>query len=219
MSIIKVLLADDQNLFAESLKTLIHTYAEDIEVVGICKNGKEVIQFVKEKPPDLILMDVRMPEINGVEATKIICNHYPSIRIMMLSTFDEDEYVQEALHYGASGYLLKDISPTELIASIRAIMEGSIQISPPIANKLVDQIYYKDDELESNIDWYKLLNKREKEIFKLISKGYSNKQISNELCIAEQTVRNYVSSIYLKLNVQNRFQIIQMANELDRNRK
>lgn len=217
MTMIKVLLADDQNLFAESLKTLIHTYADDITVVGICKNGNEVFDFLKKTNVDVILMDVRMPEVDGVEATKIVCQDYPNIRVMMLSTFDEDEYVQEALHFGASGYLLKDISPTELIASIRAINEGAVQISPSIANKLVDQIYYKDDELKSGIDWYKLLNKREKEIFRLISKGYSNKQISSELFIAEQTVRNYVSSIYLKLDVENRFQIIQMANELDKN--
>jgi DNA-binding NarL/FixJ family response regulator len=217
MDNIRVLLADDQKLFAESLRTLIETYAEDIEVVGIASDGVEAVQLCEELSPDLILMDVRMPNMDGVEATQKIFEKTTSVRIMVLSTFDEDEYVKTALHYGASGYLLKDISPTELIASIRAIIEGAIQISPSVAEKLVDRIYYKTENHESNLSWYNTLSNREKEIFKLVSKGYGNRQIAEELFIAEQTVRNYVSSMYSKLGVNDRFQIIRLANSLKKN--
>lgn len=213
---INVLVADDQKLFAESLRTLIQTYAQDMEVIGIADDGKNAVALTEELQPDVVLMDVRMPNMDGVEAAKIIIKRFPNIRVMMLSTFDEDEYVKEALHCGAAGYLLKDISPTELIASIRAIMEGAIQISPSVAEKLVDQIYQKRDGKNPSLSWYHTLSKREKEIFKLISKGYGNKQIAQELYIAEQTVRNYVSNIYSKLNVNDRFEIIQLANNLNK---
>lgn len=214
MAKIRVLIADDQELFTESLRSLLNNYADDIEVVGIAKSGKEAIELAEIKNPQIILMDVRMPEINGVEATERILKLFPNIKIMILSTFDEDDYVREALHLGASGYLLKDISPTELIAAIRALMEGAIQISPSVAAKLVEQIYDYNNMKNKGLEWYRKLTKREKEIFKLISKGYSNKQIAKEIYIGEQTVRNYVSTIYSKLGIRDRYQIIQLANSL-----
>jgi DNA-binding NarL/FixJ family response regulator len=211
---IRVLLADDQRLFTESICTLIEKYAEDIEVIGIAATGAEAVSLAETLLPQVILMDVRMPEMDGVQATEKILKRFPQIRIMMLSTFDEDEYVREALHQGASGYLLKDISTTELIASIRAIKEGAVQISPSVAAKLVEQLYEGHGKMSQGIEWYQTLSQREKEIFMLISKGYGNKQIAQELCIAEQTVRNHVSSIYGKLGIKDRFQIIQLANQL-----
>ena len=211
---IRVLLADDQRLFTESMRTLIGNYAEDIEVVGIAATGAEAVQLAERLRPEVILMDVRMPVMDGVEATERILTKFPQIRIMMLSTFDEDEYVRAALHHGAAGYLLKDISPTELIVSIRAIKEGAVQISPSVASKLVEQLYERQGKMSQGIEWYQTLSQREKEIFMLISKGYGNAQISQELCIAEQTVRNHVSTIYSKLGVQDRFQIIQLANKI-----
>ena len=111
---IRVLLADDQKLFTESMRTLIESYAEDIEIVAVATTGTEAVRLAQRLKPQVILMDVRMPECNGVEATRRILSEFPSMRIMMLSTFDEDEYVKEALHLGAAGYLLKDISPAEL---------------------------------------------------------------------------------------------------------
>jgi DNA-binding NarL/FixJ family response regulator len=213
---IRVLLADDQRLFTESICTLISNYAEDIEIIGIAATGAEAVRLAETLQPQVILMDVRMPGMDGVKATEKILKSFPQIRIMMLSTFDEDEYVKEALHQGASGYLLKDISPTELIASIRAIKEGSVQISPSVAAKLVEQLYERPGKMSKAIEWYETLSQREREIFMLISKGYGNKQISQELCIAEQTVRNHVSSIYGKLGIEDRFQIIQLANQLGR---
>ncbi len=209
---IRVLLADDQQLFTESIGTLIKNYAD--EIVAIAATGVEAVKLAETLQPQVILMDVRMPEMDGVQATKKILERFPQIRIMMLSTFDEDEYVREALHHGAAGYLLKDISPTELIASIRAIKEGAVQISPSVASKLVEQLYERHGKMSQGIEWYQTLSQREKEIFMLISRGYGNAQISQALCIAEQTVRNHVSTIYGKLGIKDRFQIIQLANQL-----
>jgi DNA-binding NarL/FixJ family response regulator len=167
--------------------------------------------------PDIVLMDVYMPEMTGVEATRRILAKHPNIKVMMLSTYDPDDQVREALHIGASGYLFKDLSATELIASIRALHEGSIQISPAVATKLVNQMFgagAAEPADEKDFEWYKSLSKREREVFALIARGYSNAQLAGELNVSEQTVRNYVSSIYAKLGIKDRFQIIQIANKL-----
>ena len=210
---VRVLLADDQRLFAESISTLIREYADDIEIVGIASNGKEAVRLAEALEPHLVLMDVRMPGLSGVEAAKEILSRLPKTRIMMLSTYDEDEYVKEALRLGASGYLLKDISPTELIASIRAIRGGAVQISPSVAARLVERLSDKRGELPA-LQGYSSLTQREKQIFVMLSKGYVNKQIAKELFIAEQTVRNHVSLIYSKLGIKSRFELIRLANEL-----
>lgn len=215
---INVLIVDDQNLFAESLKTFIHNYTDDIKVVGIASNGKEALSLWEELKPDLILMDVHMPEMNGVETSRRLLELDSNLKIIMLSTYDEDEYVRQALSYGASGYLLKDLSPTELIASIRAVNSGVSQISPKLINNLIKSLHQEDQsairDLSEQMEWIEKLTKREKEIFTLIATGYDNDQISHELCISERTVRNHVSIIYSKLNIENRFQIIQLANKI-----
>ena len=222
MEKLKLLLVDDQRIFAESLKTYLMNYAEDMEVIGICTNGKEACDFItssKENIPDIILMDVRMPEMNGVEATEKIKSDLPDIKIIMLSTYDEDTFVRSALVKGASGYLLKDISPTELIISIRALHSGMVQISPSIAQKLVQSTFGVKEEtntqnLKKNFPWLDMLTAREKEIFALLAVGKDNDQIAEELCLSAQTVRNRVSEIYSKLDVKDRFEIIQLANKL-----
>ncbi len=219
---IKVLLVDDQALFAMSLKTFLENYAEDIEIVGIASNGREAITMAQEledaKKPDVVLMDIYMPLMNGVEATKVFKTQMPQAKIIVLSTYDEDEYIQDALAYGASGYLLKDISPTELIAAIRALRGGVMQISPQIVGKLFQKIYQsnapKTDEIGKRFEWFETLTPREKEIFGLVAVGLDNEGIANKLNIAEQTVRNYVSMIYSKLDIHDRFEIIQLANQL-----
>lgn len=215
---IQILLVDDQSLFVESLKASLQTYVDDIKVVGIAKNGIEAVLMATELAPEIILMDVHMPEMNGVEATIKIREANDKIKIIMLSTYDEDEYVREALLHGAVGYLLKDISPTELIAAIRALQSGIVQISPQIASKLIKQMYDetspKYEESRKRFEWFETLTGREKEIFGLIATGYDNKQIAERLSLAEQTVRNNISSIYSKLEVKDRFEIIQLANKI-----
>lgn len=207
MTSISILIADDQQLFAESLSTLIHRYADDMTVLGIATNGAEAIRMGRSLRPDIVLMDIRMPEINGVRATKEIKEHLPDTKVLVLSTFDEDEYISGALRAGASGYLLKDIGPRELIASIRAISGGTMQISPTIASRLVEQFDAHEGGDNPQVPGYEQLTKREKEVFELLRKGYGNADIARELYLAEQTVRNYVSIIYDKVGIHDRMRI------------
>lgn len=213
---IRVLLVDDQQLFAESLNTFLSNYADDIEVTGIARNGAEAVERAQTDEIDIILMDIHMPVMNGVDAVAAIKKIRPNIRILVLSTYDEDEYVREALANGASGYLLKDISPTELIASVRALSSGVLQISPQIAHKLISKLYTTEEEKPAgeSFEWYKTLSKREREIFALIATGCDNDEIAEKLFLAEQTVRNHVSLIYSKLQVKDRFEIIKLANKI-----
>ncbi len=222
---LNILLVDDQKIFAESLKTYLMNYSEDLNIISICPNGKEACDFVEQNAvlPDIILMDVRMPVMDGVEACSRIKSLHPKIKIIMLSTYDEDEFVRTALVKGASGYLLKDISPTELIISIRALHSGMVQISPSIAQNLVRKTYgvkqeqfEETPELKKNFPWLKMLTTREREIFALLAIGKDNEQIADELKISQQTVRNHVSTIYSKLDVKDRFEIIQLANKIER---
>ncbi len=220
---IRVMLADDQVLFVESLRTVLETRAEDFEVVGVAFNGREAIQLVMETHPDIILMDVRMPEMDGVEATRIIHGSYPDVHVLMLTTFDDDEYVVEALNHGAAGYVLKDMPPADLIVSLRAVCKGSIIISPQVANKLL-RIREGEGKPEEGAEarprplsdgsFLRYLSRREVEILRLIGTGADNARIARKLSIAEQTVKNHVSVIYSKLHVHNRMQAMKLANSL-----
>ena len=138
MDKIKILLVDDQILFIESLKAVLETLADDIKIINTAHNGLEAIKLVKKQVPDIILLDVRMPGMDGVETVKVLHKKYPEIKIMMLTTFDDDAYVHKALEYGAAGYMLKDVPPVDLINSIRALNNGTIQMSPQIMVKLMD---------------------------------------------------------------------------------
>jgi DNA-binding NarL/FixJ family response regulator len=193
---IKLLLVDDQQLFSENLKLMVETLTEDIQVVGIAFDGQEALDIVEKTRPDIILMDVRMPGMDGVEATKILHQNHPEIKIVMLTTFLDDTYVEDALRFGAYGYLLKNIKSEDLIASLRAVYCGSVLLSPAILNKLVHQI---DVDADQDNEYQEIINRlgnREKEILNLIAAGYNNKKIADTLFISEPTVRNYISSIY-----------------------
>jgi len=212
---IKVLIADDQLLFAEGLKTILESRASDIEVVGIARNGREVVEIVSIDQPDMILMDVRMPEMDGVEATKEIHSRFPELKIVMLTTFDDDEYVKFSLANGAIGYLLKNRPPAELIASIRAAIRGGIlQIDPAVSKSLI-----RDGNIEQldNDEFFRYLNtltKREKEVLRLLVQACDNQQIAGKLNLAEQTVRNYISIIYAKLGIENRIEIMKYMDKI-----
>ncbi|MDR2094773.1 MAG: response regulator transcription factor [Treponema sp.] len=227
MAKLDILLADDQSLFAESLRTSLNHYAEDMNVVGIAHNGEEAVAMAARHRPDVILMDIKMPRMDGVEAVREIKPKYPDIKIIMLSTYHEDMLVRSSLRAGASGYLLKDISPTELITAIRALGSGIMQISPDIVRQLVQERYGPSPCLppaaaepparQNSIDaqsfeWLDSLTRREREIFTLLVLGYENEQIAGKFDLALQTVRNQVSTIYAKLGVKNRFEIIRLAN-------
>ena len=206
-----MLLVDDQILFVESLRTVLETRAKDIIVVGVASDGEEAVQLIAGLSPDVVLMDVRMPKMTGVEATKIIKDRYPQTRILMLTTFDDDEYVIEALQFGAVGYLLKDMPPMELITAVRAVYEGGVLISPRVAEKLVGRLVQNSElptssSVEEEPEWVKDLNSREKEILRMIAMGYDNEEIANRLHMAKQTVKNYVSKIYCKMEVKDRVQ-------------
>jgi DNA-binding NarL/FixJ family response regulator len=212
MNPIRVLLVDDQELFVESLRTVIERSAEDIEVVGVARNGAEAVEAMRSAGADLVVMDVRMPVMDGVEATRIILELDPGARIMMLTTFEDDEYVKEALEHGAVGYLLKDMPPAELLASIRAVANGAFLMAPSVAKNLLKRAYLRPDAEGPPLpEWYGELSRREREILELLAGGCSNKEIASALLIAEQTVRNHISVIYDKMGADDRSQAMRMA--------
>jgi DNA-binding NarL/FixJ family response regulator len=213
MSRIKVLLADDQALFVESLRTVIERTTEDIEVVGIARDGAEAVVLAGERRPDLVLMDDRMPTMDGVEATRRIRAAFPETRIMMLTTFEDDEYVKEALERGAVGYLLKDIPPAELVSAIRAVAGGAFLIAPSVARSLIKRAYLRPEPPAEEPEWLRAMSRRELEILELVARGFSNKEISSTISIAEQTVRNHISAIYYKMGVSDRSQAARLAKE------
>jgi len=213
---------DDQFLFAETLSTLLNNYAEDIIVLGIAENGLQAIAMTRENKPNIILMDVRMPKMDGVEAVRIIKREFPEIKIIMLSTYREDLLVRSSLIAGASGYLLKDVSPTELITAIRALNSGIMQISPEIVKQLIQNQYNPTEKLtemdlqdstkNKQFEWIHTLTKRERELFILLATGYDNEEIAEKMKLSLQTVMNMVSMVYSKLDVKDRFEIIRLAN-------
>jgi DNA-binding NarL/FixJ family response regulator len=212
---IRLLLVDDQVLFVESLQTVIKTTTDDLEVVGIAANGNTAIKLALELKPDIILMDVRMPDLSGVECTRVIKKSLPNVHIMMLTTFDDDEYVLQALSLGAVGYILKDVHTGYLINAIRSVHRGGVLIDPKVARRLVDKLNPPADGEAASTRQTILesLSKREQEVLQQIAEGYSNKEIAQNLFIAEQTVKNYVSVIYSKLGVHDRAQALRLAIE------
>lgn len=206
---IRLLIADDQQLIRDSLKIVLDTN-ETIDVVGAVSNGVEVIRAVREVKPDVILMDIRMPEMDGVQCTQIIKENYPEIKIIVLTTFDDDEYIFNALKYGASGYLLKGISMEQLIDAIHKVYSGNAMINGDIASKVLDMfskmakndISIKvDDRAESEI------TDSEWKVVSLVAEGMSNKEIATKLYLTEGSVRNYLSSILRKLDLRDRTQL------------
>ncbi|TCL76477.1 LuxR family two component transcriptional regulator [Hydrogenispora ethanolica] len=213
MNQIKVLLVDDQTLFVESLRTVLKARAEDVEVVGVAADGREAIELVAREGPDIVLMDIRMANMNGVESTRIIKEKYPLTRVLMLTTVDEDEYIVEALRLGAAGYLLKDISASELIAALRAVFEGGVMISPKMVAKLVENHFNPIQTRKFSPPWLSELSGRERQILSLMIQGLENKDIAKQLYLGEQTIRNYASLIYSKMGVSDRIQAIRIALE------
>lgn len=227
----KVLLVDDQKLFVESLKVYMNTRAKDLTVVGVAYDGNDAVAMAHNLKPDLVVLDVRMPGMDGVEASRILAEELPETRVLMLTTFDDDSYVFEALNNGAVGYLLKDMDPSELVEAMRAALSGSVQISPRIASKLVSagaselprtapraqieriqetEAPDNQEELSAEEAW-QLLSLREREIAVLLARGLDNHEIAEELNVALQTVKNRVSDIYSKFDVHSRLRLIRLC--------
>ncbi|MGC9311717.1 MAG: response regulator transcription factor [Sediminispirochaetaceae bacterium] len=230
MDKIRVVLVDDQVLFVESLQTVLELRSDDIEVVGTAHDGEAGLELIRKTRPDIVLMDVRMPGMDGVEATRRLHQDYPDIKVIMLTTFDDDIYVREAMQYNAVGYILKNIPATNLINSIRAVRSGTIQLSPSVMHKIVDQdaspdsLQGKQRTLESRPGRNRGgasglsaadFSRREREVLYLLSKGLDNKAIGDQLFIAEQTVKNQISKIYGKIGIHDRFKAAEIARKLD----
>ena len=225
----RVLIVDDQRLMQDGLKTILDL-EEDIEVIGTCSSGEEAIVACEENYVDIVLMDIRMPGLNGVEATKVIIKNNPSIKILILTTFDDDEYIVEGLKNGATGYMLKDIGGDNLIEAIRAVYKDEYVLPSKIAQKLVKRISLSKgfenkngiviekpmfkasedtktqniNEEHNKVKEISIFTEREIEIAKMLSEGFTNKQIASALFLSEGTIKNNVSNIYSKIEISDR---------------
>jgi len=212
---IRVLLVDDQALFREGLETLLSVH-DDIQVVGQACNGQEAVEVAAKVKPDVVLMDVRMPVLDGVRATSLLKKAHPHCGVIVLTTFDDDEYIFEALRVGAVGYLLKDVASNQLVEAIRATARGESILEPSIAAKVIAEFtrvssLVSKGKVEGLVE---PLSDREIEILSLITRGATNKEIANQLYIAEGTVKNHVTHILSKLGVRDRTQAALKARDL-----
>lgn len=206
---IKILIADDQELIRDSLRIVLASNPDFS--VNTAANGIEVVRAVRREKPDVILMDIRMPEMDGVQCTQIIKENYPEIKIIILTTFDDDEYIFSALKHGASGYLLKGISADRLIEAIHKVYHGNAMINEDIAGKVVKMFSQMARENTAVItvdeEYIKEITESEWKVIGLVSKGLSNKEIAAELFLTEGSVRNYLSSVLKKLDLRDRTQL------------
>jgi DNA-binding NarL/FixJ family response regulator len=212
---IRVLLVDDQALFREGLETLLSVH-NDIQVVGQASNGQEAIEVAARVLPDVVLMDVRMPVLDGVRATRLLKESLPQCRVIVLTTFDDDEYIFDALRTGAAGYLLKDVASERLVEAIRATARGESILEPSVAAKVIAE-FTRVSSMVPSVQMEQLvepLSERELEILTLIARGASNKEVASQLFIAEGTVKNHVTHILGKLGVRDRTQAALKAKEL-----
>jgi DNA-binding NarL/FixJ family response regulator len=217
---IRILLCEDQMLMRQGLRTILELEA-GFEVVGEAANGEEAIQCFDEllqqgRGPDIILMDIQMPVKNGVQATAAITTAHPSARVIILTTFDYEDYVFEAIKAGAMGYLLKDVPADELVSTIRKVYRGEPFIQPSVASKLLIEFGRKGRPLPPSAQppgADEELSAREIEVLKLLAAGASNRDIADTLVLAEGTVKNHVSNILSKLHAENRTQAANLARE------
>ena len=206
---IKVLIADDQELIRESLKIVLNTH-EDLQVIDTVEDGFGVLDSLKRNIPDVILMDIRMPRMDGVYCTKMVKEAYPDVKIIILTTFDDDDFVFSALKFGASGYLLKGVSMDGLYQAILTVVSGGAMINPDIATKvfrLFSKMGNTNYAINVNDDNVRELNKPEWKVIQQVGFGLSNKEIAQKLFLSEGTVRNYLSSILSKLELRDRTQL------------
>jgi DNA-binding NarL/FixJ family response regulator len=212
---IRVLITDDQDIVRQGLSVIL-SHQPGLEVAGLAANGREAVRLVGQVQPDVALMDLKMPEMNGVLATRTIVSRYPQTKVVVLTTYDTDEWVFDAIRAGASGYLLKDSTSTEIVQAIRGTVAGEVHIDPAIASKVLAEFNrltqsrpapaYPDEALTMA-----LLTERERTVLQEMAQGKSNREIAETLFLAEGTVKNYVSAIISKLQANDRTQAAILA--------
>ncbi len=209
---IRIMLCDDQDIVVEGLKTILST-DRDMRIVATASDGKELLRKLADGEPDglpdLVLMDLKMPRMNGIQTTRLIRERYPAVRVLVLTTYDSDEWVFSAIRAGASGYLMKDSTRQDLIGAIKGTAAGNTFIDPSVAGKLFSSIV--DHSPEKASQERPGLSEREIEILKLIARGMSNAQIGETIYLSEGTVRNYTSAMFAKLDVADRTQAVVTA--------
>ena len=214
--VVRVLLVDDQPLFRTAISSLINAQ-DDFTVVGEAENGLIAVERAHELKPDLIVMDVEMPVMDGVEATRLLTEQMPAIKIVMLTVSDSEEHLFDAVRNGASGYLLKDLRPDQLYDMLRSVMRGETPISPGVAGLLLSEVRsgnFTPTDSSHHTESGPPITARELEILQLVAEGLSNKQIGRRLSITEGTVKNHVSTILQKIDARDRTQAALKAREL-----
>jgi len=204
----KVLICDDQALIRDGLQMLLKL-DKDIEVVGLAQDGSEAVEQVAQHQPDLVLMDLKMPGMNGIEATRQIRTRWPAVKVLVLTTYDDDEWVFDAIRAGAAGYLLKDTPREAVIQAVRGTVEGKSFVDPAVAGKLLGQVASQRTQPPTLIT--DKLTGREVDVLRLLARGLSNADIAARLYLSEGTVRNHVSAILAKLDVSDRTQAAVIA--------
>jgi DNA-binding NarL/FixJ family response regulator len=206
----RILIADDQALVRGGLRMILDAQP-DLEVVGEAADGREALQRARELSPDLVLMDVRMPELDGLEATRRLLDREPSPKVLVLTTFDLDDYVYEAIRAGASGFLLKSAPPPQLVAGIRTVMAGDALLAPEITRRLLDRFVSRPPRSAEISPDFADLSQRELEVLRLIADGRSNAEIAADLFLSEATVKTHVTHILSKLRLRDRVQAVALA--------
>jgi DNA-binding NarL/FixJ family response regulator len=205
---IRVLICDDQAVVTDGLALILSSDAE-IEVVGLAHDGAEAVEKIPLTKPDLVLMDLKMPGVNGIQATREITKHHPEIKVLVLTTFGDDEWVFDAIRSGAAGYLLKGTPRAELIEAVKGTIQGDTHVDPEVAGKLFTHVAQSQYTQETTIA--EDLSERELEVLKLIAQGFTNAEIAERLFLTRGTVRNYVSAVLAKLEVEDRTQAAILA--------
>ena len=200
---IRVLICDDQEVVCEGLRVILNS-APQIEVVGVAHDGAEAIELIPHCRPDIVLMDLKMPGMNGIQATRHIRDRYQDLPVLVLTTYDADEWVFDAIRSGAAGYLLKDIPGETLITAVRGTVEGKTHVDPAVAGKLF--VHIGQNSVSPDTSIAAALSDRERDVLRLLARGLSNADIARQLHLSEGTVRNYVSAVLAKLGVTDRAQ-------------
>jgi DNA-binding NarL/FixJ family response regulator len=211
---IRLLLVDDQSLICQGLAAVFNQ-EDDLDVVGFAENGQMAIAQVKSLQPDVVLMDIRMPVMTGIEATRLIAEQFPDVKVLVLSTFDDDRDIAQSVRAGAKGYLLKDMPAPELVEAIRLVHRGYCQMAPGLMEKLVNNVSDPDDNIpQTEPEALKQLPPRERDVLRLIGQGCTNREIATQLNLAEGTVKTYVTHILNRLALSNRSQLAIFANSV-----